>query len=283
MLTRVDRVQLAVERRRDAVAAFARLLGAETIAEDAVAPLAARRTTLAAGAARFELLEPDGTGPVDAHLRTAGSGLFAAGFATPAVEEIRARLVARTRSFAESGDQLFLPAAATGDRGLRCVVTADADASGPGLVSCLYEVTNLVPDVAAASAGHADVFGLAPEHFRPIESAAFGYRGTLTMFDPDTRLDRIEVVTPYDPAKTMGRFFAKRRASLYMCFVEAPDLRPIIARAEEHAPGSWSAAAGGAATDTLFLHPRALCGLLLGVSRTTVAWSWSGSPERVES
>jgi len=100
------------------------------------------------------------------------------------------------------------------------------------------------------------------------------------MFDPATRLDRIECITPYDAGKTMGRFLAKRGESLYMCFVEAPDLRPIIARLDAHAPHDWSPAAGGA-TDTLFVHPKALAGLLLGVSRTSVGWLWSSAPERV--
>lgn len=281
MLARVDRVQLAVANRNEAAAAFHRLLDAAPIGEDAVAPLGAHRTVLAAGAALFELLEPDGAGPVADHLRDAGPGLFAAGFATADVPALRARLVARTRSFAEAGDQLFLPSGATGGHGLACVVSPLADDAPPGLLSHLYEVTNLVADFGGASAGYADVFGLAPERFCPIESAAFGYRGVLTMFDPATRLDRIECVTPHDATKTMGRFLAKRGECLYMCFAEAPDLRPLIARAEAHAPREWSSAPGASATDTLFLHPRALCGLLLGVSRTTVAWSWSGRPERV--
>ena len=148
-------------------------------------------------------------------------------------------------------------------------------------MSHLYEVTNLVADWEDASICYADVLGLATERFCPIESATFGYRGVLTMFDPATRLDRIECITPYDATKTMGRFMATRGPSLYMCFVEAPDLRPIITRAEEHAPRHWSAAPDGPPTATLFLHPHALAGLLLGVSRTSVGWSWSGYPERV--
>ncbi|HEY2385616.1 MAG TPA: hypothetical protein VGK30_01530 [Candidatus Binatia bacterium] len=277
----IDRVQLAVADRGEAARAFRRLLGAEITREDAVAPLAARRTTLALGASEVELLAPDGAGPVAAHLAAWGPGLFAGGVATESAGEVRARLVARASSFAEAGTQLFLPPAATGDHGLRCVVSPLAARPAVGLASHLYEVTNLVADWQAASRDYTTLFGLDAARFCPIESETFGYRGVLTMFDPTTRLDRIECITPYDAAKTMGRFMAKRGSSLYMCFVEAPDLRPIIARAEEHAPRDWSPPPGGAATDSLFIHPRALGGLLLGVSRTTVGWSWSGHPERV--
>ncbi len=53
------------------------------------------------------------------------------------------------------------------------------------------------------------------------------------------------------------------------------------AMGKSYAPGDWSAAPFDGATDTLFVHPKALSGLLLGVSRTSVAWRWSGHPERV--
>jgi hypothetical protein len=33
--------------------------------------------------------------------------------------------------------------------------------------------------------------------------------------------------------------------------------------------------------DTLFVHPRALHGVLAGISRDTLAWRWSGHPEQV--
>ena len=42
------------------------------------------------------------------------------------------------------------------------------------------------------------------------------------------------------------------------------------------AMGRWVAKRDG-----LWVHPGALCGLLLGVSRTTVGWEWSGQPARV--
>ena len=35
-------------------------------------------------------------------------------------------------------------------------------------------------------------------------------------------------------------------------------------------------------SDTLFLHPETLGGMMLGISRPTMGWQWSGHPERVE-
>jgi hypothetical protein len=34
--------------------------------------------------------------------------------------------------------------------------------------------------------------------------------------------------------------------------------------------------------DGLWLHPKSLGGMMLGLSRPTKAWQWSGHPERVE-
>ena len=283
MLERVDRVQLAVTDRPAAAGAFERLLGAVTVREDAVAPLAARRTVLALGTAEIELLSPDGTGAVADHLAAHGAGLFAAGFASSRIATLRARLVERGIAFAEADGQLLLADAATGGHGLRCVISPRTTGAPPvdtALVSLLYEVTNLVADADATAAAYANVFGLDGALFCPIESATFGYRGVLTMFEPDAALDRIECITPFDPAKTMGRFMRKRGESLYMCFAEAPDLAPIVKRLEAHAGSDWSLAPDGP-RDTLFIHPRALGGLLMGISRESVGWRWSGHPDRV--
>jgi hypothetical protein len=282
MLAAVDRIQLVVTDRRAAAAPFTRLLDATVAAEDAVAPLAARRTTLAAGHAAIELLEPDGAGPVADHLAAAGPGLFAAGFASRDQGALRHRLIERRTDFAEAGGQIFLAPAATGGTGLRCVLSQLRDGPmAPGLITHLYEVTNLVTDWEAAVARYTDLFDLAAERFCPIASPEYGYRGTLTMFDPRDRLDRIEVITPDDLGKSMGRFMTKRGPSLYMCFAEAPDLTAIRSRLESHAPGDWTGSTHTAVPDTLFIHPKALAGLMMGVSRTSVGWTWSGHPERV--
>lgn len=282
MLAGVDRIQLAVTDRRAAALPFARLLDATITAEDAVATLAARRTTLVVGHAAIELLEPDGPGPVADHLADAGPGLFAAGFAVQDLDVLRHRLIERRIDFAEADGQIFLTATATGGTGLRCVLSPLRDApTAPGLITHLYEVTNLVPDWEAAAAHYAELFDLAPERFCAIASPEYGYSGTLTLFDPLHRLDRIEVITPHDLGKTMGRFLSKRGPSLYMCFAEAADLTEIRARLEAHAPHDWTGSAHATIPDTLFIHPRALSGLLMGISRTSVGWTWSGHPERV--
>lgn len=89
------------------------------------------------------------------------------------------------------------------------------------------------------------------------------------------------MITPTDAGQTMGRFFGRRGPSLYMCDAEAHDLEPLRERLLDHAPDERTGPPSGVPPDNLFVHPRALAGLLLGVSRTTCAWTWSGKPERV--
>ena len=277
MLARVDRVQVVVADRAAAVAHFSRLLGAELARQDMVRALGAKRTVVHLGASTVELLEPDGSGPTDDFMRTTGGGLFAAGVATEDPSALRARLRTHGVECLEAGPQLFVPNASPG---LHLIVSQLAVHAPVGLARHLYEVTNLVPDFAGAAARLTAACGLNDRNFVPIRSAEFGYDGTLTLFDPD-RLDRIEIITPTDVAKTMGRFFTKRGACLYMCYIEADDLRPIRTRLLEHAPHDWTGARETQQLDNLFIHPRALGGVMIGVSRTTYGWTWSGHPERV--
>jgi hypothetical protein len=70
-----------------------------------------------------------------------------------------------------------------------------------------------------------------------------------------------------------------------MAFAESHALGAIEARARERGVGHTpepppEGREGGA--DTVFLHPDALGGMMLGLSRPTQAWQWSGHPERVE-
>jgi hypothetical protein len=152
-----------------------------------------------------------------------------------------------------------------------------------GPVRHLYEVTNtIVSDWTAAAERYTRLFGLDPARFSPIHSDRFGYTGTLALFDPPARLDRIEISQVTDPGSPMGRWAAKRGDSLYMCYAETDDVGAIVRRLGRH--HARFTPRGGEPLDErdgLWIHPSALGGLLLGISRTTVAWEWSGRPELV--
>lgn len=280
MLTRVDRIQIAVTDRRDAVGAFGRLLGAEVVREDRVACLAAARSVLRLGTSEVEVLEPDGVGRIASWIGRAGVGLYGAGFATPDPQALAARWRAIGRSCGAERDQLFLPSETSDLPGLNAVVSRVEEREPIGLLRALYEVTLLASDQHEIARRAAEVFALDATRFHPLRSDPYGYAGTLTLFRDDA-LDRIEVVTPFDDSKTMGRFFRRQGPRLYMAYAEADDPAAVRERALEHAPGGWTGPRDAKQPDNLYLHPRALAGVLLGVSRTSFAWTWSGHPERV--
>ena len=279
MLSRVDRVQLAVRDRAAAEATFHALLGAEKVREDRSALLGAARSVLQAGVSEFELLEPAGDGPVREHLERWGEGLLSAGFATPDLQGLARHLSALGVPWREEHGQVYLEPERT--RGMRTVLSAEADRSPVGPVSFLYEVTNLVRDWREAADFYARLFRLEPSRFHRIRSDVYGYDGSLLLFDPPARLDRIELAQPVDPARAMGRFFARRGESLYMAYVEVPDAAALAERLERRG-ARWAGREGwqpGQPLEGLFIHPSALHGLLLGVSRTNLAWEWSGRPD----
>jgi hypothetical protein len=281
MLSRVDRIQVTSRDRRETARPWRRLLDAEVVREDVIKELAARRSVLRVGTSEVEILEADGPGPVAENVSAGGGGLFAVGLATPDLAALRAHLGSQGVRYGAEGEQLFMSGEDLGIPGLRVVVSADRERQPEGLLRHLYEATHLTPDFAAASAGIAQRFALDASHFVPIRSERYGYDGTLTLFDPE-RLDRIETVQPFALDKTMGRFFDRRGPCLYMSYAESDEMGAIRERLLEQAPDDWTGEREGAAPDGLFIHPKALGGLLLGVSRTTFAWTWSGSPDRVQ-
>lgn len=274
MLERVDRLQLAVRDRSEAAGAFHDILGAETVREDRLRVLNADRTVVQAGESEFELLQPAGDGPVAQHLERWGEGIFAAGFSTRDVGAVSRQLREAGVRHQEEGGQLFIDADQT--RGMRMVISESAPKQRVGLITWLYEVTNIVEDHKEAAAFYAGAFGLDTSRFSPIRSEEFGYAGTLTLFDPPARLDRIELTQITQPSLAMGRFFARRGPSVYMCFVETDDVSAIQRRLESRGARFAAATREGG---SIFIHPTALHGMLMGVSVTNMAWTWSGRPE----
>lgn len=260
------------------------LLGAEPAGEDRIACLGALRRRLRLGDGFLELLEPDGAGRIGDAVAKRGAHLYAAGAATDDVAALVAHLRSQGIDPDEEGGQAFVDPTAVGEVGFRVVVSRDEQLAPVGDLDFFYETTLLVDDAEAAAGRCASLFALDSEAFVPIDSKHYGYAGTLTLFDRD-RLGRFEVITPNDPRKTMGRFFARHGESFYMAFAESHALGALEARARElgvgHTPEPPSQDREGDA-NTLFLHPDALGGMMLGLSRPTQAWQWSGHPERVE-
>ena len=284
MLTRIDRIQLAVPDIESALTGWIELLGAEPAGEDTIECLAARRRRLRLGDGWIELLEPDGAGPVQEAIARRGAHLFSAGAATDDLDALVAHLRDLGIDPAVEAGQVYVEPAQTGI-GLRIVLSHDEPLERVGDAAFLYEVTLLVDEAPSAAQRCAELFALDAGAFVPIDSTHYGYSGTLTLFDRD-RLARFEMITPNDPDKTMGRYFARLGTSFYMAFAESPELAAIEERALERGAGFTAEPPlrnrDGAGAHTVFLHPSALGGMMLGLSRPTQAWQWSGHPERVE-
>jgi catechol 2,3-dioxygenase-like lactoylglutathione lyase family enzyme len=276
MLKRVDRMLLAVRDRGTAADTFAETLGAERVRDDTSRLLGARRTVVQAGVSEFELLEPAGDGPVRAHLERWGEGIFAVGFSTGDLPALAGRLSGRGVAHSEEDGRLFVAADQT--PGMNVVLSSHEERRPVGLIKWLYEVTNIVDDHVRAAAFYTDAFGLDPSRFSPIESEMYGYTGQLLLFNPPERLDRIELSQISEPSRAMGRFAARHGQSIYMGYVETDDVAAVQARLEARG-ARYAGRSNDPNPEGLFIHPTALHGMLMGVSRTNLAWTWSGRPE----
>lgn len=283
MLTRVDRVQIAVPDAAAAISGWSGLLGAQKTGEDRLQGLGARRQLLRVGTGWVELLVPDGAGKIADAVAARGSHLYAAGVATADIAVLRKHLEGRGVAAPYEAGQIHLDTGDTGIEGLRVVVSEDEAHDAVGDIDFFYEATLLSKDTEGVTRALNALFGLNDSYYTEIVSDVFGYRGTLTLFDED-RLDRLEVIDPTQEGTTMERYFRKFGQSLYMAFAEARHINLIAERAAEagvtidrpadrpsHLPA-----------DQIWLHPKALGGMMLGLSRPSMAWSWSGRPERVE-
>lgn len=273
MLSYVDRIQLVVPDRKGAVERWQAVFGAEQISEDGSRHLNAHRATVQAGRSLFEFLEPAGDGPIQDFRDKWGQGLYGVGFSTPDLTALARSLEGKVQTVDENG-RLYLAEARFG---MPTVLVQDEPRDHVGNIRCVYEVTNPVGDWKAASAYYTDIFGLDESKYCPIGSKLYGYEGTLTLFEPPHRLDRIEITQTFGGG-AMDRFYQRRGDSLYMCYIETDDVTALEGRLREsnlrHAPGE-----NRPDGTNIFIHPQALYGMLMGVSKTNYGWAWSGRPE----
>jgi len=284
LIERVDRMQLAVRERAAAEETFTRLLGAERAREDESAYLNASRTILSIGESELELCEARGPGVVRDFVERWGEGLLCAGFATSQMEALAVHLDSIAAAYMREGEQLYLPGTTTA--GFPMVISRLRARPRVGPVSFFYEATNtLESDWSKAAALYTRLFELDPEKFSPIASDRFGYQGTLTLIDPPARLDRIELSQTFAGRPSAMRGFVERRGgdSLYMCYLETDAYdrlqNRLLAGGATLIPRGMSIEAE---RDGCWVHPKSLHGLLLGISRTSLAWEWSGRPELVQ-
>ncbi len=279
MLEQLEGVVLAVRDAEAAVKTFEQIFDAKFLGSNESEIWKARIAEVGVGTDIVRLAEPSGPGAVQEHIDRWGEGLFAAVFSSKEPKAVADRLTGKKISNVEENGLVFVDPSRT--FGLRTLVSKHADRQPIGIMSFLYEVTHLVHDWEAASSFWTDAFGLEGMKFSPIKSEHYGYDGVLTLLDPPRLLDRIEVVTPYDTDKAMGKFFVKRGEGPYMFYTECSDTKVLAERLD--AAGARYAGDPNKNTSTsIFIHPSATHGVLIGVSPTNQAWVWSGRPELAE-
>lgn len=283
MFNSVDRILVAVHDLDEAENNYRNILGASPIADFESSYLNANVRRMAVGVSEVELCCPKGPGPVARRIERHGEGLVCGGVTTDDLEAFARRLDEKNIPYVNADNRLY-PAS---DALYNLPLAVSASPETPkerhgGPVEFLYELTMVLEsswnDVAER---YADCFGLKRENEVDITFSRFGYDGTLMKFDPD-RLDRIELSEAHDPAYPMGRFTAKHGDAFYMCYVQTDDLSDIIDRLTKHECRWTRRTTTDVERDGLWIHPSAINGVLMGVSRTTLAWGWSGKPELVQ-
>jgi len=279
---RVDRIQIAVNSAADVVVSFESLFDAELVRREKSRYLGANKTILAFGESEIELCEPDGSGLTADFLAARGGGLMTAGLCCNEPERLKAHIEALGFECIDDGEQFYLPG--QDHYGMAFVISKSYPRRRVGLASFLYEVTNtLVSDWRFAAAHFAGLFQLEARNFNKIGSPAFGYEGTLTMFNSPDRLDRIELSQVVAEGVPMARWVKKHGDSMYMCYCETHDMEALTERFRS-AGVRWTPRSGDPLDepDGLWTDPRDMHGLLMGVSRDTAGWDWSGHPEAVD-
>ncbi len=285
MLKTIDHIQLATPNARETATGWQKFIGAEFLDEGRVNALGAKRIRFRIGTSVVEFLEPDGPGPVEKAIKSRGRAhLFAAGITSDKFDDVIDRLEKKgVNAVVDQGQAFFDASDFIGAQG-RMVLSSYEERPAVGNAEYFYEATLLTEDTSGVVSRIADLFGLDQGNFVPIDSEHFEYGGTLTLFDSN-ELHRFEVIEPFPGEQTMRRFFERTGSSYYMAFVQSDVLLTIerevgasglgvtINRPEDRD--------GDITPDELWVHPPALGGMMLGMSRPSMAWTWSGYPDRV--
>ncbi|WP_313070402.1 VOC family protein [Melaminivora sp.] len=281
MLNGIDRIVVAVNDLEQAIGNYEYLLDAELVRRWKSPYMAAEVAEMKIGGSAVELCVPEGGGLVADKLQSR-EGLAAGGICVKSLQGYAEHLQSVGVEFTQAEDRIYISGAQL--HGLPLVITEGEkaiDASPGALVTHLYELT-VVLDTKweTVAQNYSEKLGIDRQHEVPITFERFGYTGTLMKFHPD-QLDRIELSEAHDESFAMGRFSKRHGDGLYMCYVETNNLGEIIRRLEAR-NGKWTRrTTEPVERDGLWVHPSMLHGVLLGISRDTLAWGWSGNPGRI--
>lgn len=276
MLEKLDGVVLAVRDAEAAAATFQGLFDVKVLGTEKSDALNAGLTELACGVDIIRLAVPTGPGPIHDRLDRWGEGIVGSVFAANDREDVTQRV--KSKGVDVMTDDILTLLDPEKTHGLLTMIVPAVDHDRNGVISFIYEVTHLVDDWKDVSDFWTGIFGLDGMKFSPIKSDQYGYEGTLTLFDPPDKLDRIEVVTPNDDQKAMGRFFGKRGEGPYMFFMETDDM-PALRERLNSGDARFAPKEAPEQPNSLFVHPSSTHGVLIGVSPKNLAWVWSGRPE----
>ncbi|HIA47041.1 MAG TPA: hypothetical protein EYN96_03510 [Candidatus Hydrogenedentes bacterium] len=285
MLKTIDHIQLATPNARETAVGWQKFIGAEFLDEGRVNALGAKRIRFRIGTSVVEFLEPDGPGPVEKAIKSRGRAhLFAAGITSDKFDDVIDRLEKKgVNAVVDQGQAFFDASDFIGAQG-RMVLSSYEERPAVGNAEYFYEATLLTEDTSGVVSRIADLFGLDQGNFVPIDSEHFEYGGTLTLFDSN-ELHRFEVIEPFPGKQTMRRYFERTGSCYYMAFVQSDVLLTIEREVSASGLGVTinrpEDRSGDISPDELWVHPPALGGMMLGMSRPSMAWRWSGYPERV--
>ncbi|MGE4533870.1 VOC family protein [Halomonas sp.] len=282
MLEKVDRILVVVNDLDAAQKNYSNILGASPVCDYRSNFLSSDVRVMELGKSWVELVKPDGDGPAMRRLQRSGEGLLFGGVSVTDIGLFSDHLERKGINHSKADGRIYIG----GEQlyGLPLTVSeSDAQSLGQknALTAFLYELTVVLKTKWTKVADdYSDYLGLDAGRRVGITFPRFGYEGTLLMFD-DEHLDRIELSEAHDPTYPMGRFSSKHGDGLYMCYVETNDISDIIARLERHGSRYVRRTDTPIERDGLWIHPSVLNGVLMGVSRKTLAWQWSGKPHWV--
>lgn len=281
MLEGVDRVLVAVRDLDKAIRSYEYLLDGVVEHRWSSEVLNADVAVLRIGGSFVELCSPKGTGIISDRL-TRREGLVFGGSCVSKLDEYTAYLDEKGVRYTRGDGRIYI--AGTELYGLPLVVSEgrkEVDRSPGAIVMHLYELTVVLNTKwEHVAQDYSERLGIDRIHEVPITFDRFGYVGTLLKYRSDT-LDRIELAEAHDERYAMGRFSQRHGDGLYMCYIETDNLAEIIRRLEA-VNGKWTRrTTEPVERDGLWVHPSMLHGVLLGVSRSTLAWGWSGQPDKV--